>query len=220
MSRFENPRNPNVEIDVVHPTDRVRWGPIIAGVFAAMTAAAVLSTLGAAIGMSAYDASDDPRRFAIGFGIWGIITMLVAYALGGWLAGRSAAFRGRNNGLLNGALVAAVGIPLTLFLLGSAGAVIGAQASERDTGATQARGGAAGGFDGAAQASASITPGDTAGSGTGAQASADSEEAARTGSRAAWGTLVALLLAIGAATVGGYLGGRERDEDAARAVPT
>jgi hypothetical protein len=37
------------------PTDRVRWGPILAGTFAALTALAVLSTLGTAIGLSAYD---------------------------------------------------------------------------------------------------------------------------------------------------------------------
>src|SRR5688572_27714281 len=142
MTRYDAPaagmstgRDPSVEVNtaIVNPTDRIRWGPILAGVFAAMTAMAVLSVLGAAIGMSAYDANDDARHFAIGAGIWGAITMLIAFALGGWLTARSAAVRGRNNGLLNGAMVAGVGIPLMLFLLGSAGTLMGsAEAARRD----------------------------------------------------------------------------------------
>src|SRR5688572_14370753 len=73
------------------PTDRVRWGPIWAGVFAALTAFVLLSTLGMAIGLSAYDPGDDARRFAIGAGFWGLISMLLAFGFGGWLTGRSSA---------------------------------------------------------------------------------------------------------------------------------
>src|SRR5687768_5733380 len=44
------------------PTDRVRWGPILAGTFAALTTLAILSTLGAAIGFSSYDRGQDDVR--------------------------------------------------------------------------------------------------------------------------------------------------------------
>ena len=48
------------------PTDRVRWGPILAGTFSALTTLAILSTLGAAIGLSSYDrGQDDVRNFAM-----------------------------------------------------------------------------------------------------------------------------------------------------------
>src|SRR5215213_1325787 len=91
------------------PTDRIRWGPILAGTFAALTALVVLNTLGSAIGLSAYDPGEDnPRNFALGAGIWGIISMLISFAFGAWLTARSSAVRGAGNGLLNGFMVAAV----------------------------------------------------------------------------------------------------------------
>lgn len=173
------------------PTDRVRWGPILAGAFAAITALVVLSTLGAAVGMSAYDAGDSARNFAIGAGVWGIISMILAFAIGGWLTARSAAVRGRDNGVLNGFMVAAVGIPLLLFVLGSAATLMGhaAATSSRDMDATPA----------------SARIGDTTVTAT----AQDREEASRRGSRTAWGTLASLILAIGAASAGGYLGAKD-----------
>jgi hypothetical protein len=76
------------------------------------------------------------------------------------------------------------------------------------------------GFDEATQAAGRITPGEpatsAAGSSTpgsgGSSSAAPSENAARAASRAAWGTLVALVLAIAASAGGGYLGGRDRDD--------
>jgi hypothetical protein len=226
MTRYDTPGAASgleVNTAVVTPTDRIRWGPVLAGVFAAMTFALVLSTLGAAIGLSAYDRGDDPRHFAIGAGIWGIITMLIAYCFGGWVAARSAAVRGHDNGLLNGAMVAAVGIPLTLFLLGGAGAMMGREMSQASPGGgTQARsdrGAISGGLDNAVTASGRLTPGDASqaaaggSSGGGGAGSGDAEQAARTGSRAAWGTLIALVLAIAASAVGGYTGARTSNRD-------
>src|SRR5687767_15989993 len=88
------------------PTDRIRWGPILAGTFAALTALAVLSTLGTAIGLSAYDpGQDDPRNFARAGGVWGVLSLILAFAFGGWLTARAAAVRGRSNGMLNGFMV-------------------------------------------------------------------------------------------------------------------
>jgi hypothetical protein len=229
MTRYDTPRTApaatglEVNTAVVTPTDRIRWGPILAGVFAALTAAAVLSTLGAAIGMSAYDRNDSARSFAIGAGVWGAITMLAAFALGGWLAARSAAIRGRNNGLLNGVMVAGVGIPLLMFLIGSAGALMSHAelANGRDTQAEQrmTNSGPAAGFDGAAQAGASMRANgrDANASASGDVNSQDraaqAERASDKGSRAAWSTLTALLMAIGASAVGGYLGAREDRHD-------
>ena len=212
MTRYDAPRTDaglEVNTAVVTPTDRIRWGPILAGVFAAITAAAVLSTLGTAIGLSAYDRGDDARSFAIGAGVWGAITMLIAFGLGGWLAARSAAFRGRGNAMLNGAMVAGVGIPLLMFLLGAAGTVVGRQAAQGGQDRVQAGGGLQGAFDNAVQAGASVSAGEAPAA---RDQAVQSEEAADTGSRAAWGTLIALLLAIGAAAAGGYLGARDTDD--------
>src|SRR5688500_1399819 len=136
------------------PTDRIRWGPILAGTFAALTALAVLSTLGTAIGLSAYDpGQDDPRNFARAGGIWGVLSLILAFAFGGWLTARAAAVKGRSNGMLNGFMVAGFGIPLMLFMLGSMASAMGQTAAAVADDAQQAR---AGQSDGAMTASATI----------------------------------------------------------------
>lgn len=191
------------------PTDRVRWGPILAGTFAALTALAVLSTLGAAIGLTAYDAGDDARRFAIGSGVWGLLTLVLAFGLGGWLAAHSAAVRGHGNGALNGFMVAGVGIPVLLFVLGSAATLLShaelTRAADRDTAAASANRRT----DMATQAGATL--------GDQGRAPADRrEEASRAGRRTAWGALAGLVLAIGAASAAGYVGARDDLHDARR----
>jgi hypothetical protein len=191
------------------PTDRVRWGPILAGTFAALTALAVLSVLGAAIGMSAYDAGDNARNFAIGSGVWGIISLIIAFAFGGWLASRSAAVRGHDNGMLNGFMVAGVAIPLLTFVLGSAATLMSHAEVANNRESASARSNASMN-DMATQAGATL-PGSE-----GATASANNqpseqrrEEASRAGSRGAWSTLAGLVLAIGAASMGGRMGARD-----------
>ncbi|MEZ0266637.1 MAG: hypothetical protein ACAI43_18055, partial [Phycisphaerae bacterium] len=111
MSQYSTPSSgyttvgsPNVNVAAVaaSPTDRVRWGPIIAGLFAALSTLAVLGVLGIAVGASAYDPGDSARNFGIGAGIWGAVSALLAFFIGGWLAARAAAVKGTSNGVLNG----------------------------------------------------------------------------------------------------------------------
>jgi hypothetical protein len=196
------------------PTDRVRWGPILAGVFAALTAFAVLNVLGAAIGLSAADHVDDPRKYAVGAGIWGILTLLLSFGFGGWIAGRASAVRGGDNGLLNGFMVAAVGIPVLLFVMGSASAMAARAAIDYSRDTVSSRTAMTDGD--ARQASAVMGDarnprGVNADIGTNATANdADRDDARRAAKRAAWGTLLGLILAIGAASFAG-LGGAKDD---------
>ena len=210
---------PRVDVDtaVVTPTDRVRWGPIIAGLFTALSTLAVLSVLGIAVAGTAYDPGDQARNFGIGAGVWGAVSVLIAFAVGGWLAARSAAVRGANNGLLNGAMVWAVAIPLLLYVI--AGSAVRTAGSAVQTGAQAA----AQMSDEAITASARETGQDVAGQAqvsTGDAADraaaavrdpANQEAAADATARTAWGTLVSLLLALAAAAIGGYLGARRTD---------
>lgn len=196
----------DIDIDLHTPTDRVRWGSIIAGLFAALSTLAVLSLLGLAIGASTYDTGDRARDYGIGAGIWGGLSALLAFALGGWLAGRTAALRGPRNGMLNGAMVWALAVPLLLYLLSS-----GIGSALRTAGNVAATG---------AQSAAATTDGNVDASG--AQAQADNlqnqaqalntpenrAQAADTAGRGALGTFGSLLLALGAASLGGYFGGQ------------
>lgn len=212
----------DVDTTVITPTDRVRWGPIIAGLFTALSTLALLSLLGLAVGLSSYDAtdraSDFGRNFGIGAGIWSAISALLAFGLGGWVAARTAAVRGRDNGLLNGALVWALAIPLLLYLVGGGiGSVLGT--------AAQTAAPLVGAAAGAGADAVTENPGLQATAQAGAQgltATAQTQinqitpeqrqNAVDTARNAAWGTLLPLLLSLAAAAIGGYAGARSYDE--------
>ena len=138
------------------PVDRVRWGAILAGLFAAISTLFLLGILGLAIGASTYDASDSGRSFAIGGGIWAAVSALLAFFVGGLVAGRSSALPGRGVGLFNGAMVWAVAIPVSLWLVsslaGSLANTAGSMAATATNAAAQVAGGAAAAAPEAAQA--------------------------------------------------------------------
>lgn len=207
---------PDEEMINIAPKDLVRWGPVIAGLFAALSTLAALTLLGVAIGASAFEPGAEARNFGIGAGIWGAITALIAFFVGGLIAGRTSAVKGSNSGIMNGAMVWFVTIPLLLYSLGSglsalartAGSIAGTAAEV----AAPAAGAAA--DNPAAQATAQAALPDGAAVQATAQALTDSvtpqqiDQAANTTANSAWGTLLSLGLAAAAAIGGGYLGAR------------
>jgi hypothetical protein len=189
---------------VIEPADHVRWGAVIAGIFATITTLLGLAVLGLAVGLSAFDAgtgANDPlSAFGVGAGVWGLISGLIAFGLGGYMAGATARTRGGDRGALQGAMVWIVTIPLTLILLGSgisgllniaantAGAV-GAVVDDPAVVGQQQPGEAA---PGTVQ---QPTPGQI-------------DQATQVGERTAWSTMLWLGLSAAAAMVGGLLGGQ------------
>src|SRR4051812_31164139 len=89
---YASPPRPAVyETDVnatITPTDRVRWAAILAGLFTVLAALVFFTVLGLALGLSTFDANN-PRGFAIGAGIYGIISALISFALGGFIAAKT-----------------------------------------------------------------------------------------------------------------------------------
>jgi hypothetical protein len=197
----------SVKTTIVTPFDRVRWGPILGGLFAALSTLALLSVLGVAIGLSAWDPGDNTRNYQVGAGIWSIVSAIIAFFVGGWLAARSAAAAGERNGVMNGALVWAVAIPLLIFMLGGgmasmAGSVLNngnrVVYVDRQSDFDRARP-AAGQMD----ATSSVQSPSNAANNLPA-----TEEDARTAAKGAWWTLVSLVLGLCAAGAGGYFGAR------------
>ncbi len=213
------------EVDTVvapppaRPTDLVRWGPILAGLFAALSTLATLTVLGLALGAGTYTPGASLGNIGLGAGIWGAVSALIAFGVGGWLAARSAAVGGHSNGILNGAMVWFVAIPLLLYLLSSGiGGLVGAAGSVAGTAAQVAA-------PAASQAATNPSTQATVAAGgqqalAGAQATAQAittnitpdmqKQAADATSKGAWGTLLSLGLAAAAAIGGGFLGARER----------
>lgn len=191
--------------------DQIRWGPVIAGIFTVITSLLGLSVLGLAIGLSAFDASDPLGPFGIGAGIWGIISALLAFGLGGYLAGATSRVRGGDRGLLNGAMVWMVTIPLTLFLLGSGLGALVNTATNAAGAAGAVVGGAAGAVadDPAVQATAQAAQ--DAAADVQPPSPAQIEQASDVAGRTAWGTLLWLGLGAAAAMGGGFAGGKVND---------
>jgi hypothetical protein len=118
-NRVEVP--PVVEVAEYH--DRVRWGPILAGLVVSLSSQLILSSLGAAIGLSGLAGSGAPRSEAgdvgLGIGIWSIISLLISLFIGGWVTARACGPMNRSTGLLNGAILWATTLAISAWLLAS-----------------------------------------------------------------------------------------------------
>lgn len=180
----------------VEPTfrDRVRWGPIVAGVFTALTTLLVMTVLGLALGLTAFEPGETGERtVGTAAAIWGILTAVLAFFLGGWMAGRNALGSATDNGAVNGFLVGAATIVLILWMIGTGLGNLMGLAGANINEITQIA------FDQPITAVegeqvAQVLP-------------TENYEAARD---SAWSTLAGLVVALTAATAGGALGRPDR----------
>jgi hypothetical protein len=101
--------------------DRVRWGPIIAGVLVALATQLILSSLFGAIGAGTIAGSGAPRTIApdvaANVGVWSTLALLISLFIGGWVTTRTCGPMNRNTALLNGAILWATTIALSSWLL-------------------------------------------------------------------------------------------------------
>lgn len=129
---------PTVGNQIVEYHDRVRWGPIFAGIVTALATQLILSALGAAIGATNIAGSGAPRTYAddVGraVGIWSIISLFLSLLIGSWVAARASGPMNRNTAMLNGAILWATTLALSSWLLASgitgAFGIVGANAGE------------------------------------------------------------------------------------------
>lgn len=118
--------------------DRVRWGPIFAGLAIALSTQLVLSAIGAAIGSNNIAGSGSPRSdvddVGTAVGVWSIISLLISLFIGGWMTTRTCGPMNRSTALLNGAILWATTLAVSAWLLSSgvsgAFGVVGANAGE------------------------------------------------------------------------------------------
>jgi hypothetical protein len=187
---------------------RIHWGPVIAGLLSAITAMTLLSLLGAAVGLTAFDYGDavratqgtaDAGGAARSAARGGGVSALLSFLLGGWVASRWAGLIDRGSGAWHGALVFMLAVPVVLWLAGQGlGALLGGLGSFA---------GEYGRFYTPDQARAAVDAN---------VAAADAARAAEAARRAAWGAFAGGLFGLGAAALGGYLGVHRRHEDGDR----
>ena len=99
--------------------NRVQWGPVIAGVLAAIVVFLLLTILGIAFGASVLDPANTAGDIGTWAAVWGALTAIVAFVLGGWIAARAAVIEGTFAGLLNGLSVGIAGLLLIIWLTAS-----------------------------------------------------------------------------------------------------
>lgn len=180
--------------------NRVQWGPIIAGVVTAAVTMIVLSILGLALGASVLGRNADGGEIGGWAAIWGIISAIVAFFLGGWVAARSAAVSGTGTGMLNGLMAGCATVLLLLWLTGlGLGNVFGAVGANFDDLSNAVQ-------DQAQEVGIDSTDEAVAEADDSLNASfSDVEEGS-------WWTLIGLLVALGAAAIGGMVGHNSRND--------
>lgn len=200
---------------MITPTDRVRWGPILAGLFTVLASLVFFTTLGIALGLETFEA-EQAQNFGIGAGIYGIISGLISFALGGFIAAKTAAVTGMGNAILQSGMVWIVTIALIVNFIGSGIGTILNVATEAAGAAANVAGDAA--ADVAQDPNAQATA-------QGLQEQAEQavqdvtpqqvENVADQAADAAWWTLLALGLTALAALIGGAAGTRRNPTDIA-----
>lgn len=220
-------------VRVVTPVDRVRWSAVFAGLFTTISTFILLSVLGIAIGATAFTPGDTLSGFGTSAGIWSAVSALIAFFIGGMIAARAAAVTGRANGALNGAMVWLVMIPLALYMVSSGiGSTLSALGGVAATGlqvaapvvaqvasdVANAQGITVEGVQATAEAAGQTLAAPDAQATVQAQVQAalpdvNATEVAQATETTAWSTLVALLLGLVAAWVGGLAGGRSRTNE-------
>lgn len=201
-SHDDQPRETDIEIPegTNWTRDRVRWGPILAGAVTAITTLLLLGLLGIAVGYTPSTAwwlaaqGAPPAEVVRNATVWAALAGIIAFLLGGFVAGKTAAVFDREWGALNGVLVFLVTVPLALWLAGQGlGALMGTV-------------GALGGVLNPDPYGFPLTP-----DAVNAIRDLSPEEAARAADdarKAAGGALMGAVLSLGAAALGGFLGTR------------
>jgi ABC-type transport system involved in multi-copper enzyme maturation permease subunit len=99
--------------------DRIRWGPIVAGIFVAIATQLILSALGAAIGLTIGASGSDPNAVGIGVGIWAIISLLIALFIGSWVTAAGCSPMNKKTAMLHGVIFWATTLAISAWLLAS-----------------------------------------------------------------------------------------------------
>ena len=205
---------------------RLSWGGIFAGFVVATALQIVLTTLGAAIGMAAFDPGqgDSASSLGIGAAIWFAVTALVSMFIGGMTAGKLAGVLTRGDGMLHGVVMWGLSLLLAVYMgTTGVGRVLGGVTSFLGQTASSAAGGAVSGAGAvgatAAQQGGIDVPEQRQQQAQGAAQNAQqqiqqqapqirekagqvADQAANVGAKAAWGALLVMGLSVAAAAFG------------------
>lgn len=192
-----------VDRDAVQVKNRVQAMPIIAGVLTTIAVMLILTVLGIAVGASALEPRDAGEKMATAAAIWGIVSAVISFFLGGWVAAKTAAVAGVPSGVMNGLMAGFAVLVLVLWLAGSGiSGLVGSLGSNvgEIVNVVQDQG---------------VTTQDAQQAQSQAQQQVnqiDPQQAFNTVKDSAWGTLAGLVVPLVAAALGGAAGHNREDE--------
>jgi hypothetical protein len=187
-----------VEADAVEVKNRVQFGPILAGVLTAIAILLILTVLGLAIGASALEPRDVGEGIGTTAAVWGVVSALIAFFAGGWVAAKTAAVAGTGSGIINGLMVGCAILVIILWLTGQGvGAAIGTLGNNvgEITNLVQTQG---------------LSTQEASQQAEEQAQQVDVQQAFQTVRDSAWSTLIGLMLPLVAAAAGGAIGHNER----------
>lgn len=113
MAYSESGRNRVVETFAIEDNkDRIRWGPILGGIFVAIATQLILSALGTAIGLIGANSG-------VVTGIWAVVSLLIALFVGSWVAASGCSPMNKKTAMLHGLIFWATTLALSAWLLAS-----------------------------------------------------------------------------------------------------
>ncbi|MGB3300777.1 MAG: hypothetical protein WBA76_21135 [Phormidesmis sp.] len=98
--------------------DRVRWGPILAGLMITFVSQLVLGALGAVVGLAAVGGVSAGTAGTLA-SIWAIFSLLLSLLLGGWMMARTCGPMNKKSALLNGTILWATTLAIGAWILAS-----------------------------------------------------------------------------------------------------
>lgn len=103
---------------IEHTGFRLSWGAIFAGFVVATALQMVFTTLGAAIGFTAFDPGqgDSARALGIGVIVWFAVTAVATMFIGGMTTGRMAGILTRGDGMVHGVVMWSLSVLLALYM--------------------------------------------------------------------------------------------------------
>ena len=185
---------PTIVNPVVDYHDRVRWGPILAGIAIALGTQLGLSALAIAIGLSAGATGANAGSVSLGVVIWSIISLLISLFLGGWVMAQTCGPMTKKTAILNAAILWGTTLALSSWLLASGiSGAVGAAAANAGEMANQVQ--QQGGVNIPNQAP-NVDPNQV-------------RDLAGNTAKAAWSFLLGSLLGLAAAMIGAAVGARK-----------
>jgi len=102
--------------DIMPVRSRVSWAAVLAGAVTALSVYLLFGALGVALGLSVQDRVTD-TQLGVGVAIWGVLTLLIALFLGGWVTSQCTVGENKSEAVIYGVILWGVVFTMLLWFM-------------------------------------------------------------------------------------------------------